>query len=62
MRIENNYSLEKYNTFHFAKALVYGYYRIHLIIGKGSNLLFINDFNGIILHSAIKGMEVTQRK
>ena len=27
-----------------------------LHIGGGSNLLFINDFNGIILHSCIKGI------
>jgi UDP-N-acetylmuramate dehydrogenase len=27
-----------------------------LHIGRGSNLLFLNDFNGIILHSAIKGI------
>jgi UDP-N-acetylmuramate dehydrogenase len=29
-----------------------------LHIGEGSNLLFINDFNGIVLHSCIKGVEV----
>lgn len=26
-------------------------------IGQGSNLLFLNDFNGIIIHSGIKGIE-----
>lgn len=26
-------------------------------IGGGSNLLFLNDFNGLVLHSAIKGIE-----
>ena len=31
-----------------------------LVIGGGSNLLFINDFNGIILHSQIKGIEVIE--
>lgn len=31
-----------------------------LHIGEGSNLLFINDFNGIILHSAIKLKEVVK--
>lgn len=30
----------------------------HLVIGGGSNLLFMGDFDGIILHSAIKGIEV----
>lgn len=29
-----------------------------LHIGEGSNLLFVNDFEGIVLHSAIKGMTV----
>ena len=29
-----------------------------LSIGEGSNLLFINDFDGVILHSCIKGMSV----
>jgi UDP-N-acetylmuramate dehydrogenase len=29
-----------------------------LHIGEGSNLLFVNDFDGIILHSAIKGIEI----
>ena len=27
-------------------------------IGQGSNLLFLGDFNGIIIHSGIKGIEV----
>lgn len=31
-----------------------------LHIGSGSNLLFVNDFNGLILHSAIKGREVVK--
>ena len=30
-----------------------------LHIGGGSNLLFTGDFPGVVLHSAIKGMEVT---
>ena len=29
-----------------------------LTIGAGSNLLFLNDFNGVILHSRIMGTEV----
>ena len=29
-----------------------------LHIGEGSNLLFLTDYNGIILHSAIRGVEV----
>ncbi len=31
-----------------------------LVIGMGSNLLFTCDFNGTILHSAIKGVETTK--
>ena len=30
----------------------------HLVIGGGSNLLFMGDFDGVILHSAINGVEV----
>lgn len=33
---------------------------LSLHIGCGSNLLFINDFNGVILHSAIRGITVLQ--
>ncbi|MDR2791829.1 MAG: UDP-N-acetylmuramate dehydrogenase [Tannerellaceae bacterium] len=29
-----------------------------LHIGRGSNLLFLGDYSGIILHSAIKGMDI----
>lgn len=76
MRIEENYSLEKHNTFHLpvktrwfmeytneeelGRILRDEYFQecLSLHIGGGSNLLFINDFNGIILHSAIKGIEV----
>ena len=32
--------------------------RKHLVIGGGSNLLFMGDYDGVILHSAIKGVEV----
>ncbi len=28
-----------------------------LHIGGGSNLLFVNDFDGLVLHSGIKGIE-----
>lgn len=31
----------------------------YLHIGGGSNLLFLNDFDGIIMHSAIKSIEIT---
>ena len=32
----------------------------HLVIGGGSNLLFMKDFDGVILHSAIKGIEIVE--
>ena len=73
MRIEQNYSLEKHNTFHLPvktrwfmeyeteeelrRILHDEYFQecLSLHIGGGSNLLFINDYNGIIIHSRIKG-------
>ena len=76
MRIEQNYLLEKHNTFHIpAKTRWFMEYDneeelnrilrdeffqecISIHIGEGSNLLFINDFDGIILHSCIKGISV----
>lgn len=78
MRIEENYSLEKHNTFHLpvktrwfmeyateeelGRILRDEYFQecFSLHIGGGSNLLFINDFNGIILHSQIKGMQIVE--
>lgn len=78
MKIEENYSLEKYNTFHLPvksrwfmeytdeeelnRILRDEYFQecLSLHIGGGSNLLFINDFNGIILHSQIKGISVAE--
>ena len=33
---------------------------ISIHIGEGSNLLFINDFDGIILHSCIKGISIIE--
>lgn len=76
MRIEENYSLLKHNTFHLpvktrwfveyeneeelGRILRDEYFQecISLHIGSGSNLLFINDYNGIIFHSLIKGVEL----
>lgn len=31
-----------------------------LHVGKGSNLLFVSDYRGIVLHSGIKGIQVVQ--
>ncbi|MDH6357392.1 UDP-N-acetylmuramate dehydrogenase [Parabacteroides sp. PF5-9] len=78
MKIEQNYSLEKQNTFHLPvmarwfmeyeteeelqRILRDEYFQecSSLHIGGGSNLLFLNDYNGIIVHSLIKGMEVVE--
>ena len=72
----NTYSLLPHNTFGIeATANVFvefsstddiiaflgnGYNSRSLVIGGGSNLLFVNDFDGTIFHSAIKGMEVVE--
>ncbi len=32
-----------------------------LVLGGGSNLLFVNNFNGLILHNAIKGIRVLNK-
>lgn len=32
--------------------------RLHLVLGAGSNLLFIGDFPGLVLHPLLKGVEV----
>ena len=76
MKIEENYSLEKHNTFHVQVAakhfmeydsveelrrILRDEYFIEcqkLHIGAGSNLLFLDDYNGIILHSLIGGVEL----
>lgn len=75
MRIEQNYSLLKHNTFGLdVKASYFIEYENETElqkllrdefflsqrfwhIGQGSNLLFIGDFDGIIVHSAIQGLE-----
>ena len=74
MRIEQNYSLLKHNTFgldvktnyfieyeneaDLQKLLRDEFFLSQRFwhIGQGSNLLFLGDFNGIILHSAIQGI------
>jgi UDP-N-acetylmuramate dehydrogenase len=78
MRIEENYSLLRHNTFRLpVKTRWFMEYENEeelgrilrdeyflesqsLHIGSGSNLLFLNDYPGIILHSAIKGIDVTE--
>ena len=76
MRIEQNYSLLKHNTFGLdVKTRYFVEYESEedlqkLLrdefffsqrfwhIGKGSNLLFLGDFDGIIVHSAIQGIDI----
>ena len=78
MKIEQNYSLERFNTFHLAvktrwfieyeneteleKILKDENFRklSYLHIGSGSNLLFLDDFDGLVLHSAIKGITMIE--
>jgi UDP-N-acetylmuramate dehydrogenase len=78
MRIEQNYSLLKHNTFgldvktryfveyeneaDLQKLLrdEYFFSQSFWQIGQGSNLLFLGDFDGIIIHSAIGGVEKTE--
>jgi len=75
MRIEQNYSLLKHNTFGLdVKTKYFVEYETEADlqkllqdefffsqrfwhIGQGSNLLFLGDFDGIIVHSAIRGIE-----
>lgn len=75
MRIEQNYSLLKHNTFNLEVKTrwfveyenetdlqnllrdEYFFSQTFWHIGQGSNLLFLSDFNGVIVHSAIKGIE-----
>ncbi len=78
MKIEENFSLLNYNTFHLPvktrwfmeydseeelERILHDEYFQEcrtLPIGCGSNLLFINNFDGIVFHSLIKGMEITK--
>lgn len=76
MRIEQNYSLLKHNTFNLdvktrwfleyenetdLENLLkdeYFFSQTFWHIGQGSNLLFLSDFSGVIVHSAIKGIDL----
>ena len=74
MKLAENISLLPYNTFHIdAKAKIFAEYESVeelrgllrssvnneiLHIGSGSNLLFTGDYDGIILHSAIRSVRV----
>jgi UDP-N-acetylmuramate dehydrogenase len=76
MRIEQNYSLLKHNTFGLdvktrwfveyadeadLQKLLRDEYFFSLSfwhIGQGSNLLFLSNYDGVIVHSGIKGIEI----
>ena len=76
MKIQQNYSLKKYNTFGIAaKARCFASFSSEneltellesdickteklFILGGGSNILLTQDFDGIVLANAIKGIEV----
>jgi UDP-N-acetylmuramate dehydrogenase len=76
MRIEHNYSLTNHNTFRVpAVARWFMEYEneedlsrilksfrssTFLSVGEGSNLLFLSDFDGLIIHSRIKGITVEE--
>ena len=72
MRIENTFGIEaearEVITYDSEEALLEALARIHkqyeelplLHIGCGSNLLFLSDYNGIILKSNIKGFTIKQ--
>jgi UDP-N-acetylmuramate dehydrogenase len=78
MRIEEDYPLEKHNSFRLPvktrwfveyeneegllRILRDEYFRScdSLSIGSGSNLLFLDHYSGIILHSAIKGITLAE--
>jgi UDP-N-acetylmuramate dehydrogenase len=76
MRIIENYNLKHHNTFGFEifakKFFEYKNERELIVflqnnsdkilhIGGGSNLLFLNDFDGAVLHSAIKFIEILEQ-
>lgn len=75
MEIQQNIALDDFNTFGIeakARAYVYidraedlktinpGAYDNFLVLGGGSNVLFTGDYNGLIIHNGIKGIEIVK--
>lgn len=74
MKLKNDFSLRSYNTFGIdarcksffeygsedeLKHFLSGQPSSQLLhVGRGSNLLFVNDFEGTVLHSAIRSLEL----
>ncbi|MCD8178058.1 MAG: UDP-N-acetylmuramate dehydrogenase [Tannerellaceae bacterium] len=61
LQVNSRWFMEYDNEEELQKILRDEYFQesLSLHIGSGSNLLFLNDYNGIILHSNIKGIEIT---
>ena len=61
--VQTRWFMEYENETELAQILNAKYFQKNLPIlhiGKGSNLLFLNDFNGIMLHSTIKGITLIE--
>lgn len=76
MKVFENFNLKNYNTFHLdvnAKKLVvvekeeeinelknFIQNEKYLILGGGSNVLFLNDFDGVVIKNEIKGKDILE--
>ncbi|MDR0572934.1 MAG: UDP-N-acetylmuramate dehydrogenase [Tannerella sp.] len=60
--VKTSWFMEYENEEELTRILRDGTVRDHesIHIGEGSNLLFINDFNGVVIHSNIKGITVVE--
>ncbi|MDD4198153.1 MAG: UDP-N-acetylmuramate dehydrogenase [Paludibacter sp.] len=60
--VKTKYFFEFYSEEDLKEVLQHNYVRDNplLVIGQGSNLLFLNDFDGVVLHSAIRGIQVVE--
>ncbi|KJD33547.1 UDP-N-acetylenolpyruvoylglucosamine reductase [Tamlana nanhaiensis] len=77
MQIKNNISLKPFNTFginamakHFVSVntvnelqdvLALKAYKNRLVLGGGSNMLLTQDFNGLVIHINLKGIEIVSQ-